>query len=206
MIFSSSSLVFSRLSLFIFLFLLFYCLVFSFLVLSCLFLSCLVSLSLSLSVSLCFCLFSLSLSLFLSVSVSVSLCLRVVLCVVVLCGVCGVVCVVWCVARLGTQKKTSVCRCKTSPCVPAPRAHVLPHVRVVPVHTGTFCIYTRRFFGRTHGGQGVIVSAAYQNLATCGHYVLQRSTKETNGSYPFSVLRTGRESNTLPIPPNIRCA
>ena len=47
-------------------------------------------------------------------------------------------CVVWCVARLGTQKKTSVCRFKTSPCVPAPRAHVLPHVRVVPVHTGTF--------------------------------------------------------------------
>ena len=32
----------------------------------------------------------------------------------------------------------SVCTFKTSPCMPAPRAHVLKHVRVVPVHTGTF--------------------------------------------------------------------
>ena len=31
-----------------------------------------------------------------------------------------------------------VCTFKTSPCVPAPRAHVSTHVRVVPVHTGTF--------------------------------------------------------------------
>ena len=44
--------------------------------------------------------------------------------------------------------KTSVCRFKTSPCVPAPRPHVVTHVRVVPVHTGTFWIYTRRFFLR----------------------------------------------------------
>ena len=50
------------------------------------------------------------------------------------------------------RKKASVCRFKTSPCVPAPRAHLLPHAGVVPVHTGTFLIYTRRrFFGRTHG-------------------------------------------------------
>ena len=34
--------------------------------------------------------------------------------------------------------KTSVCRFETSPCVPAPRAHVVTHVLVVPVHTGTF--------------------------------------------------------------------
>ena len=34
--------------------------------------------------------------------------------------------------------KTSVFRCKTSPCVPAPRPHVVTHVRVVPVDTGTF--------------------------------------------------------------------
>ena len=31
-----------------------------------------------------------------------------------------------------------VCRFKTSPYVPAPRPHVVTHVRVVPVHTGTF--------------------------------------------------------------------
>ena len=35
-------------------------------------------------------------------------------------------------------KNASVCTFKTSPCMPAPRAHVLQHVRVVPVHTGTF--------------------------------------------------------------------
>ena len=34
--------------------------------------------------------------------------------------------------------ETSVCRFKTSPSVPAPRPHVVTHVRVVPVHTGTF--------------------------------------------------------------------
>ena len=31
-----------------------------------------------------------------------------------------------------------VCPFDTSPCVPAPRAHVFQHVRVVCVHTGTF--------------------------------------------------------------------
>ena len=55
-----------------------------------------------------------------------------VVCCVVLCGVvwcvCGV-CVVWCVCGVVCSaawhaEKTSVCRFKTSPCVPAPRAHV----------------------------------------------------------------------------------
>ena len=69
-----------------------------------------------------------------SVSVSVSVCCCVLVCMV--CVVC-VFCVVWCVARLGTQKKPSVRRFKTSPCVPAPRAHVEPHAGVVPEHTGT---------------------------------------------------------------------
>ena len=31
-----------------------------------------------------------------------------------------------------------MCTFKTSPCAPAPRAHVEKHVDVVPVHTGTF--------------------------------------------------------------------
>ena len=33
---------------------------------------------------------------------------------------------------------TSVCTFKTSPCVPAPRAHVETHVRVLPAYTETF--------------------------------------------------------------------
>ena len=48
------------------------------------------------------------------------------------------------------MKNVSVCRFQTSPCVPAPRPHVVTHVRVVPVHTGTFWTYTRRRFERTH--------------------------------------------------------
>ena len=95
---------------------------------------------------LCLCL-SLSLSSF-SVSVSVSVSISVSVCCCVL--VC-VVCVVWCVARLGTQKKPSVRRFKTSPCVPAPRAHVETHVRVVPVQTERFWTYTRwRFSSVKH--------------------------------------------------------
>ena len=35
-------------------------------------------------------------------------------------------------------KNASVCRFKTSPCVPAPRPHVVTHAGVVPVHTEAF--------------------------------------------------------------------
>ena len=71
-------------------------------------------------------------------SVCLWLCLRVLLCVVVCCcccyvSCCGCVCVrcVWC----ETLEKPTVCRFKTSPCVPAPRPHVETHVRVVPANT-----------------------------------------------------------------------
>ena len=43
----------------------------------------------------------------------------------------------------GLEGEEGVCTFKTSPCVPAPRAHVEKHVDVVPVHTGTFWTYTR---------------------------------------------------------------
>ena len=84
-------------------------------------------------------LLSLAFSVSLSVSVSVCCCCGggggcgALLCVVLCCGVCvrccGV-CAVWCV----------VCRVsvQTSPCIPAPRAHVFQHVRVVPAYTGAF--------------------------------------------------------------------
>ena len=53
--------------------------------------------------------------------------------------VCGVACVVWhaenpCVS----VQIVLVCTFKTSPCVPAPRAHVETHVRVMPAYTGMF--------------------------------------------------------------------
>ena len=46
-------------------------------------------------------------------------------------------------------RHASVCIFITYPCVPAPRAHVETHVRVVPAYTGTFWIwmYTRRRVG-----------------------------------------------------------
>ena len=121
------------------------------LVLSCLVLSCL-SFSVSFSVSVWCCV------LWCCVVCGVCVCCVVlcVVCCVVLCLCCVVLCCVVCVVcgAAWHAEKTSVCRFKTSPCVPAPRAHVLPHAGVVPVHTGTFWIYTRRFLRRTHGGRG----------------------------------------------------
>ena len=78
-----------------------------------------------------------------SFSVSVSVCWWCVCRRVCLCGVvwCGVVCVVWC-GTLTTpcvdSKTLSVCRFKTSPCMPALRAHAFQHVSVLPAYTGTF--------------------------------------------------------------------
>ena len=126
------------------------CLVLSCLVLSCLVLSCLVLSCLVLSCLVLSCLVLSFSVFFLCLSLSLSPC--DVVCDSA-CGVCRcVVCcaVVWCVC--GTLK-TPVCRFKTSPCVPAPRAHVETHVRVVPVHTGTFRTYTRRRFEWTRGGR-----------------------------------------------------
>ena len=87
-------------------------------------------------------------------SVSVSLCRLCVFVCVFLC-VCVCLCVFVCVCvfvcscvlehaekhekknRVYVQN-ASVCTFKPSPCMPAPRAHVFQHVRVVQVHTGTF--------------------------------------------------------------------
>ena len=42
-------------------------------------------------------------------------------------------------------KNAPVCTFKTSPCMPSTRAHLEKHVRVVPVHTGTFLMHTESF-------------------------------------------------------------
>ena len=75
----------------------------------------------------------------------------------------------------------------------------------VPVYAGTTrtCVSTCARGAGTHGDvskphtgeQGVIVSSAYQNLPTYGYHVLERSTKETFGSFPFSSLRIDREQH-----------
>ena len=135
-----------------------------------------------------------------------SLCLRVVLCVVVLCCVvCCVVCCDVCGVVCGAAwhaEKTSVCRFKTSPCVPVPRAHVVTHLRVVPVHTWTPRIYTRRFLGRTHGGEGgkegegkrVTVSSANHETV---HVELSRALERFTERNPWiSPIFSGRTSRT----------
>ena len=118
--------------------------------------------------------FSLSSSLF-------SLCLLspcvggvcVVVCVIVCVCVCGVVCVVWHaenpVCRL---KNASVCRFKTSPCMPATRAHAFQ-----PTHGGhrQFCLQRTAHVGLSLGPAG--------------------SPKVTTGSCPCSSLRKDREQH-----------
>ena len=149
---------------------LFSCLVFHLLsslcilVLSRLLLSCLV---LSLSPSLL-----LSFSLSLSVSVSVWCC-------VLWCCVCACVRVcVYCGTLKKRQKKPCVCT-KNHPCV---------HARGAGTHGDVLNLHTEGVFLHIHTGrQGVIVSSAYQNLPTYGYHVIQRFTKETSRSSPFSV-------------------
>ena len=90
-----------------------------------------------------------------------------------MCGVCGV-CVVWCVARLGTQKKP--------PCVGSKRlrvyrhhAHMCYHMRawcrytrgrdVLNLHTEVFGTNTRRRGERGGRGMGVTDNSAYHETA-----------------------------------------
>ena len=116
--------------------------------------SCLVSSSLVLSLflRLSFSVFSLSPSVSLCPCLSLSPCGVVgdVLLCFVLCCCGGVVCGVCCVAPWKPSVSTHnvpVCPSQTSPCVPAPRAHVETHVRLVLLHTGTFRMYPRRKAG-----------------------------------------------------------
>ena len=74
-----------------------------------------------------------------------------VVCVVVAVAVVVVLCGTLKTPRVWIQH-VPVCTFKTSPCMPALCAHVETHVRVVLVHTG--------------GKEEVIVSSAYENLAT----------------------------------------
>ena len=78
----------------------------------------------------------------------------------------------WC----GTQKKTSVCRFKTSPCVPATTpACVKTCGRGAGTHGGVLNLHTEVFWTDTRGGgrggegegKGVSpVSSAYQDWST----------------------------------------
>ena len=137
--------------------------------------------------------FSLSSSLFLSLSLSPcvgGVCRRVCLCVV-WCGVCRVV---WHaenpVCRLTTL---SVCRFKTSTCMPATRAHAFQHVgRGASTHGDVLNLHTESVLS-LH--TAVIASSAYQNLPTYGYHVLQRFTKKTFRSFHVQVRGKDREQH-----------
>ena len=64
---------------------------------------------------------------------------------------------------------------KTSPCLPATRAHVFQHVRVVPAYTGTLNGNTE---GRAVSSSVLLTKICPRRVITCP----QKSTKETNGS------------------------
>ena len=170
------------------------------------------------------CLFHLSLLSPSLLSLSVLfLCLRVLLwlCVVgvvscVLCVVCC--CVVWCGVVWCVCCVVCCDTIKTSPCMPAPRAHVETHVRVVPAYTETFWTDT----GCIGEGRGLSSASCFSSeklvifkhveqhlnpmsgscliahflLAKIGprcYHLLERLTKVTTGSFPFSSLKIGRE-------------
>ena len=165
-----------------------------------------------LSVSVFF-LFSLPLSSLSLSSFSVFVCCCVLCCGVVWCGV------VWC-----DTIKTSPCvHSKTSPCVPAPLAHVETHVRVVPAYTETFwtghtecmgegrglssasCFSSKKLVICEHveqhlnpmSGSCLVANLLLTKIGQRSYHLLERLTKVTTGSFPFSSLRIGREQHVL---------
>ena len=118
--------------------------------------------------------------------------LCVVLCGVVMVVVLLVVVVCVCVCVLRHAEKT------WKNCVWIQKKRLRVYIQNVPVCTGTTrtCVSTCARGAGTHGdvlnvhghgAQRVIASSAYQNLPTYGYHGLQRFTKETSGSFPFSV-------------------
>ena len=85
-----------------------------------------------------------------------------------------------------------VCAFKTSPRVPAPRVHVSTHVRVVPVHTGTFPMYTRRRVELfTHGGFFSVPHHTPQHIIT--HTTPHTQTHTTTQNDTHHITRRQRQ-------------
>ena len=144
-------------------------------------------------------------------------CVVCVVVVVVLFGGRGVVwwswCCLMCVCCGTLKKKTWETR------VWVQKRHRV-YIRNVPVYAGNTrtCLSTcvrgagthKDVLERTHGdvfesthGWSSPVQFTKKSRTWSSHLATERSTKETNGSYPFSV-REQIENNTLPIPPIIR--
>ena len=109
-----------------------------------------------------------------------------------------------------------MCRFKTSPCMPAQRAHVLKHVRVVPVQLGHFERTHGDVFEWTHGGVFIVnkcfstflehlkrmwgssLIANFLLTKICPHRVItcfRGSPKSNHWILPTLSLRTGRTRN-----------
>ena len=81
-------------------------------------------------------------------------------------------------------KTPSVCRFKTSLCVPAPRAHVSTHVRVVLVHTGRF--------EHTHGD----VWSGHTGFSACHHTPHTTTTNNTTTTTTHTQHNTQHHTET----------
>ena len=93
-------------------------------------------------------------------------------------------------------EKTSVCRFKTSPCVPAPRPHVSKHARGAGTHGDVLNVHTEVFSachtacmetGREEGGRGCHRQFCLPRLVLVVITCSRGSPKETSGSSPLSV-------------------
>ena len=90
------------------------------------------------------------------------------------------------ILRVSTQHVT-VCTFRTSPCVPAPRAHVLKHVCA-------WCPHSRRRFERAHGD----VLSGHTGFSSVSHtthrtHTPQHKTKHNTTTRPQHHTETDRE-------------
>ena len=113
-----------------------------------------------------------------------------------MCGVCV------CFGMLKKCGKKPCVDSKTPLCVHSKRPRVCRQHAHILFNMCAWCRQSRGRFVWTHGKQGGVIVLT----KICPRGVItwpQGSTKDTNGSYPFSVLIIGRERNTLQIPPII---
>ena len=96
------------------------------------------------------------------------------------------------------MKNVSVCTFKTSPCVPAPRAHMLKHVCV-------WCRCTRQRFERTHGdvlsGHITHHTTPHTHHNTTQHNTTQHNTTQHNTTqHNTTQHNTTQHNNTTTTP------
>ena len=86
-----------------------------------------------------------------------------------------------------------VCTFQTSPCMPAPRAHVETHVRVVPVFTGTFLnVHTEAFWTDTR----VFSACRTPHTPHTTHHTAPQNTTQHNMTHHKRRRKRRRQNKT----------